>query len=235
MEATTARTGGRSGTGVLAAVNSSPAKDAVDWRRLDLWWSDERFVPVGHQDRNDRQSREALLDSIPTAHVHSAAGSDAGIDVDAAADAYAAELARYGTDDQPWPSFDVCFLGVGPDGHIASLFPDRPEILIVDRAVVAFVAAREVADHPRRIVGQLDRHPLAQAHVCGLVDHRHSPVADHLLDPVLACDDVTGRQVSRSVRLWLGAQRLNGCTDRALNCLGVGQDATARIARSVRL
>jgi 6-phosphogluconolactonase len=130
-------TGGSMGGAVLSAAGRHPRAEQVDWSRVHFWWSDERFVPVGHQDRNDRQSREALLDSIPTAHVHSAAGSDAGIDVDAAADAYAAELARYGTGEQPWPSFDVCFLGVGPDGHIASLFPDRPEILIVDRAVVA--------------------------------------------------------------------------------------------------
>ena len=133
-------TGGSMGSAVLAAAARHPRRDRVDWPRVHFWWSDERFVARGDSDRNEKQAREALLDAvdIPAANVHAMAASDEGLDLDAAADLYAAELARFPQDDgTPWPSFDICFLGVGPDGHIASLFPDRPEIMITDRVAVA--------------------------------------------------------------------------------------------------
>ncbi len=91
-------TGGRNGNGLLAALAAAPARDAVDWSRLDLWWGDERFLPEGDPDRNDTQARAALLDSVPLdpARVHPMPVSDGpyGADADAAAAAYAEELAR---------------------------------------------------------------------------------------------------------------------------------------------
>lgn len=131
-------TGGTMGAAVLAAAARSPRRDRIDWSRVHFWWSDERFVPRADDDRNEKQARAALLDAldIPAVNIHAAPASDAGLDLDAAAAAYADELARFTDDDGPWPSFDVCFLGVGPDAHIASLFPDRPEIHITDRSVV---------------------------------------------------------------------------------------------------
>ena len=132
-------TGGTMGAAVLAAASRSPRSDAIDWSRVHFWWSDERFVPRQDDDRNEKQARAALLDGldIPGANIHAMAASDEGIGLDAAASRYAEELARFGGDNGAWPAFDVCFLGVGPDGHVASLFPDRPEILIADRTVVA--------------------------------------------------------------------------------------------------
>jgi 6-phosphogluconolactonase len=132
-------TGGTMGSAVLAAAARHPRRDRVDWSRVHFWWSDERFVARDDADRNEKQAREALLDALelPASNVHTMAASDDGIELDAAADRYAGELARFPqADGTAWPSFDICFLGVGPDGHIASLFPDRPEILITDRAVV---------------------------------------------------------------------------------------------------
>ncbi len=135
-----ALTGGTMGSAVLAAAARHSQRDRVDWSRVHFWWGDERFVARDDADRNEKQAREALLDAldIPPANIHAMAAGDEGIDLDAAAERYAAELARFPqSDGTAWPSFDVCFLGVGPDGHIASLFPDRPEILIADRAAVA--------------------------------------------------------------------------------------------------
>jgi len=125
-------TGGGIGTQVLAALNSAPARDAIDWRRLDVYWGDERFVPVGDGERNERQAREALLDHVDVdpARVYPIDASDGpgGDDPEAAAKRYADLLASRSTpeDHGPVPRFDVLMLGIGPEGHTASIFPDSP-------------------------------------------------------------------------------------------------------------
>lgn len=136
-------TGGRAGVAVLAAVAEQPGVRLVDWSRVHFWWSDERYVPESDPDRNALQARQALLDQLgaPDENVHEILASDRSDSPEAAAEAYAAELARFSTSDDAeagtWPSFDICLLGVGSDAHIASLFPDRPEIGVTDRAAVA--------------------------------------------------------------------------------------------------
>ncbi|MGM7665607.1 6-phosphogluconolactonase [Microbacterium sp. A93] len=125
-----ALTGGSMGGAVLRAVAEHPKTSKIDWSLVHFWWGDERFVAADDADRNALQSRAALLDHIelPAENIHEVAAADSGLTLDEASDAYAAELAKFGTDEHAWPSFAVCFLGVGPDGHIASLFPDRSEV-----------------------------------------------------------------------------------------------------------
>jgi 6-phosphogluconolactonase len=133
-------TGGGMGTSVLAEVAAAPARDAVDWAKLHVWWGDERFVPAGHADRNDVAARAALLDLVPIGptHIHAMPSLDNdGDDPERAAVRYAADLAAASRpeDHGPVPAFDVLMLGVGEDGHVASLFPGMPA-LFDERAVV---------------------------------------------------------------------------------------------------
>jgi 6-phosphogluconolactonase len=123
-------TGGRTGNAVLAALRSA----TLDWSSLDVYWGDERFLPAGDPDRNETQAREALLDHVPVSpgRVHPMAPSDGeyGDDPDAAAEAYAVLL-------KDVPGFDVCLLGVGEEGHTASIFPHSPAVYETARSVVA--------------------------------------------------------------------------------------------------
>ncbi len=133
-------TGGGIADRVHAAVASAPARDAVDWRRVEWWWGDERYLPPGDPDRNETQARQALLDHIEVdpSRVHPMPADDGTSDADTAAEAYARTLAQATSpeDHAVVPSFDVLMLGVGPDGHIASLFPERPALHEEDRPVV---------------------------------------------------------------------------------------------------
>jgi 6-phosphogluconolactonase len=123
-------TGGGVGTKVIAAIGASPARDAVDWNLVDFWWGDERFEPAGDKERNETGARAALLDGlgIDKARIHAIHGPDGpdGDDVDAAAARYAAELAAAARAGAGVPAFDVLMLGIGPEGHIASIFPESP-------------------------------------------------------------------------------------------------------------
>ncbi len=131
-------TGGTVGIAVLAEIDASPLRDAVDWTGVHLWWGDERFLPTGDPERNETQARAALLDRlpIPAAHVHPMPAADVVTDPETSAARYAATLADLAPDGSAVPAFDVVLLGVGPDGHLASLFPGHPALDVADRSVV---------------------------------------------------------------------------------------------------
>jgi 6-phosphogluconolactonase len=123
-------TGGGIGIAMLEQVARSPARAAVDWGKVDVWWGDERFLPADDPERNELQARKALLDGLPLdpARVHpmGAQGGVDGDDADAAAARYTDELIAAAPPDSLVPPFDVLLLGVGPDGHTASIFPESP-------------------------------------------------------------------------------------------------------------
>ena len=126
-------TGGGIGTAVLAAITASPARDSVDWPRVEIWWGDERYLPEGYAERNETSARAALLNHVPLDpdHVHPIPGPwGSHSDVDAAAEAYASTLAAAARpeDHGPTPAMDVVLLGIGPDAHVASLFPGQPAL-----------------------------------------------------------------------------------------------------------
>ncbi|UVO11014.1 6-phosphogluconolactonase [Mycobacterium sp. SVM_VP21] len=131
-------TGGGNGIALLHRLGEHAAR--IDWARVQLFFGDDRFVPAADPDRNDKQAREALLGriEIPAANVHAMPASDGeyGDDLDAAALAYQEVLAANAEPGQPAPDFDVHLLGMGPEGHVNSLFPDTAAVKESTRLVV---------------------------------------------------------------------------------------------------
>lgn len=126
-------TGGRAGTAAAERIAISLEAADVDTSKIHVWWGDERFVSSKSSDRNDRPVISALTTGagIPVYNVHTIPASDAGMSLDEAAAWYGQQLAIQGgdgafaTDGEAF--FDVLLLGVGPDAHVASLFPEHPD------------------------------------------------------------------------------------------------------------
>ena len=107
--------------------------DGIDWSKVHVFFGDERTVPPDHEDSNYRMAREALLDHVPVGSVHRMQGE---LPPDEAAEAYEAELRDFFGPEE-LPRFDLILLGIGGDGHTASLFPETSALEVHDRLVVA--------------------------------------------------------------------------------------------------
>ena len=116
------------GSIAMAAYRALDA-NAVAWADVEFWFGDERFVGIDLPDRNDGQARDAFLDRVGATRVHSLADNDCSLGAADAAHAYAQTL--------PAEPFDLTLLGVGPDGHIASLFPGFPQLHETEQLAVA--------------------------------------------------------------------------------------------------
>lgn len=133
-------TGGSMGSATVRAL-AELRPDPTTWQRVHLWWGDERFVPAGDADRNDQQAEDAGLGDlgvpvdqvhrVPVAHADDGPGALAE-----AAAAYAELLARHAARGAAVPDFDVVLLGLGPDTHVASLFPGREELTVTGAMTV---------------------------------------------------------------------------------------------------
>ncbi|MDX6324585.1 MAG: 6-phosphogluconolactonase [Nocardioidaceae bacterium] len=122
--------GGGAGAGAGGGAGGG-AGPGVDWSRVELWWGDERFVPADDAERNAVQAWEDWLQHVPVDpdRVHAMpASDDEYADADAAAWVYARDLREAVGPDPDGTWFDLLMLGIGPDGHCASLFPGRAEV-----------------------------------------------------------------------------------------------------------
>ena len=144
---TVALSGGSTPRRLYEMLATPPLRDAVDWGRVEFFWGDERAVPPEHPDSN-YGAAAALLDKIGATPslVHRMRGEDP--DLDRAARDYQLTIARrFGIDvEGPPPALDLILLGMGPDGHTASLFPASPALKEQRRWVVRNRAARLGAD-----------------------------------------------------------------------------------------
>lgn len=124
-----ALTGGRIATKAYQRLAAEGANSAVDWSRVELWWGDERFVPADSEDRNDAGAMPGLKAALPLdeRRLHPMPSSDVGLNLDQAAERYEDELGD--------TVFDICLLGMGPDGHVASLFPEHPSSYAEGRVI----------------------------------------------------------------------------------------------------
>jgi 6-phosphogluconolactonase len=135
--------GGNTPKAMYKLMATPALRDRVEWPRVEIFFGDERCVPPDHADSNYRMAREALLDHVPLAadHVHRILGERAPAE---AAAAYETVLRRVtGASLESPPVLDLVLLGMGPDGHTASLFPGTP-VLQERQALAAAVYVQKL-------------------------------------------------------------------------------------------
>ena len=129
-------TGGTMGVAVLTGFGTGQ-NARVDWTKVHFWWGDERFVDADSSDRNALQAREAFLAAaqVPEENIHEMPASDSGLTLDEAAESYARTLSGFADKGSSLPLFNLTFLGIGPDSHVASLFPDHADAVATGNVI----------------------------------------------------------------------------------------------------
>ena len=138
---TIALSGGSTPKKLYSLLGSEPYRSQIDWALVELFWSDELSVPPESEESNYRMAQQVLLSNvpIPADQVHRMPADQ--VDGDAAALAYTREMqSTFGTDGVP--SFDLIQLGMGPEGHTASLFPHQPSLHEQQRLVMPVVVPK---------------------------------------------------------------------------------------------
>lgn len=176
-----ATTGGSTPVGIYQVLAAAPHRDEVPWQQVQIWWGDDRYVPRDHPLSNVLPLDQVLLSAsargglsgtgadaadveaglepgiwLPPAHVHAPAMTRAiadGSGLDAAVSAYEAELRASGPPvaESGVPAFDVILLGIGPDGHVLSVFPGSPLVDNTEAWVAAVPAPTHVEPHVPRL------------------------------------------------------------------------------------
>jgi 6-phosphogluconolactonase len=154
--------GGRTPKMVFPTLADAYYRERIDWSRVFVCWGDERCVPPDHVDSNYKLARDTFLSKVPlpSANIHRMAGEMES--PHAAARAYEQNLSVLFKYDRPFPKFDLMLLGMGEDGHTASLFPgtmalDEQEKWVVGQWVENVSSNRltvtfPVINHARKIV-----------------------------------------------------------------------------------
>lgn len=176
-----ALSGGSTPRALFTLLASADYVDKVDWQSVDIFWGDERTVPPDHADSNFRMARETLLRalSVPETRIHRMRGE---LEPEAAAADYSLVLQQVFalTRANDVPSFDLILLGIGADGHTASLFPHTSALAVRDQLVIAnpvpqqqttrltlTVPVLQAAAHAHFLVAGADKAPAVQRAIEG--------------------------------------------------------------------
>jgi 6-phosphogluconolactonase len=184
-----ALSGGSTPRALFTLLASADFADKLDWQSVEIFWGDERTVPPDHADSNYRMAHETLLSKlpVPAARVHR---MRCELDPLKAAADYSLVLQQVFelTDVNPFPRFDLILLGLGPDGHTASLFPHTSALNVRDQLVVAnpvpqqqttrltlTVPVLQAAAHVHFLVAGQDKAPAVKRAIEGDWDPAETP------------------------------------------------------------
>ena len=182
---TWALSGGSTPRDLYRLLASDGYRDRMPWNAIHFFWGDERHVPPDHPDSNFHMTREAMLDAVPVppGNVHRVPAEEP--DASRAAAEYESTLRSFfGLAQGEWPRFDLILLGLGKDGHTASLFPGGDAVNERERLVVApWVEAQQtfrvtltppVLNHARRSMFLVSGEEKAEA-LCAVLEGAREP------------------------------------------------------------